>query len=328
MTKVQAHASAHSNIALIKYWGKSDTQRNLPAVPSLSLTLDGMKTETVVAFDPCLPIDRILLDGRELIGRPRERVIRLLDTVRGISGISSHASVESRNDFPTASGLASSASGFAALAMAATHAAGLRPSPSEVSALARAQSASAARSVFGGFSVLRRDAESAVPLPGAEGWPLRMLVAVTTVEPKAIGSTAAMELCRKTSPYYEAWVHQSDNLFAQALVAVDQRNLSALGTLMEKSTLMMHASMLSASPAIIYLKPSTLALVDCVQSLRQQGAQAYFTMDAGPHVKVLVESKEARAVAEVLARVPGVERIIDSGPGPAASVAVSDEVSS
>ncbi len=320
MTHLFARATAHSNIALIKYWGKSDSEQNLPAVSSLSLTLDGMKTVTAVQFDSGLECDAVSLDGQPTDGRARERVVRLLDVVRARAGLELFARVESVNDFPTASGLASSASGFAALALAASHAAGLRPTRAEVSALARACSASAARSVFGGLAVLERGALSAMPLPGIEGWPLRMLVAVTTMEKKAIGSTHAMELCRCTSPYYEAWLAESVALFERGREAARLRDFASLGTAMEQSTLMMHATMMTARPCILYMSPSTVALIRAVEGLRRSGTEAYYTMDAGPHVKVLVQAGDAGTVRRVLEATPGVERVIDCGPGPAASV--------
>src|SRR4051812_16939156 len=154
-------AVAHSNIALAKYWGKADAVRNLTAVPSLSLTLAALRTVTSVRFDDALGADELVLAGELVVGRPLSRVSKLLDSVRAQVGVDTRARVESVNDFPTAAGLASSASGFAALAMAATRAAGLELGLSEVSALARAASASAARSLFGGYVSLGTRAEAA-----------------------------------------------------------------------------------------------------------------------------------------------------------------------
>ncbi|HEV8246842.1 MAG TPA: diphosphomevalonate decarboxylase, partial [Polyangiaceae bacterium] len=158
MKPASARAVAHSNIALAKYWGKADEAQNLPAVPSLSLTLAGLRTATRVSFEPALASDVVVLDGIELGGRPLARVRTLLDRVRSLGGFSHFARVESHNDFPTASGLASSASGFAALALAASSAAGLELSLEQMSALARAASASAARSIFGGYVALEAGA--------------------------------------------------------------------------------------------------------------------------------------------------------------------------
>ncbi|MBU6428920.1 MAG: diphosphomevalonate decarboxylase, partial [Cyanobacteria bacterium REEB65] len=152
--KVKCRACA--NIALVKYWGKRDAALNLPATGSLSLTLAGLTTTTSVEFigdtgDAAAPGDEITLDAWPAAAEERDRIVRFLDHVRQVAGIRAPARVESVNDFPRAAGLASSASGFAALALAATRAAGLDLSRSELSALARQGSGSACRSVFGGF---------------------------------------------------------------------------------------------------------------------------------------------------------------------------------
>jgi diphosphomevalonate decarboxylase len=163
--KGEAVAVAHPNVALSKYWGKRDAgpggSENVPAVPSLSVTLGGLSTQTRVVFRDDLASDRLVIGDREADEGARVRAVALLDRVRVASGETRRAEIVSRNDFPTASGLASSASGFAALALAASHAAGLDASPTQVSDLARRSSASAARSLFGGFVELRAGREGA-----------------------------------------------------------------------------------------------------------------------------------------------------------------------
>ena len=312
----RAIAIAHSNIALAKYWGKADVAGNYPAVPSLSLTLDALATITRVEFDPELTADSALLDGEALSGRPLERITTLLGKVRELAGIQFFAKVESRNDFPTAAGLASSASGFAALALAATRAAGLKLPTDRVSSLARAASASAARSLYGGWAALRTASAGAERVAPPEHFPVAMLVAVTAKGPKAIGSTEGMQHTSLTSPYYATWVAHAPALFEQVRQAVLARDLAALGAAAEQSALMMHASMLAASPAVIYFSPTTLAVVAKVRELRTRGLQAFYTMDAGPHVKVLTGEESAGEVASALAEVTGVQRVISCRPGP------------
>lgn len=311
-----AKAVAHSNIALAKYWGKADVRFNLTAVPSLSLTLAALRTITSVRFDEALATDEFSLAGEAVSGRPLARVVKLLDSVRAEAGIQAHARVESVNDFPTAAGLASSASGFAALALAATRAAGLEWSQSQVSALARAASASAARSLFGGYVALGARAESAVPVASGSAFPLEMLVAVTVSGPKQTASTDGMGHTQDTSPYYRAWVESAPAVFAEVERAVLARDFAALGPAVEHSALAMHASMLAARPALIYFAPATLRVMERVRAFRASGGRAYFTMDAGPHVKVLVEPSAAAELELELARVDGVSRVLRSGPGP------------
>src|SRR5690606_31291860 len=262
--------------------------------------------------------DRIELDGQPVAGRERARVVELLERVRERAGLELSCRVMSRNDFPTAAGLASSASGFAALALASSHAAGLSSSDEQLSALARRSSASAARSLFGGFAELAANAEHASPLAPAEHWDVRLLVAVTETGRKPMGSTAAMQHTRATSPYYRAWVEHAPALYAEARQAVLERRLRALGPAMEQSTLMMHASMWAARPAILYLTEASLAVVRRVRELRDSGLECYFTIDAGPHVKVLVETPQARKISEQLAGIAGVQRVIECAPGPGA----------
>jgi diphosphomevalonate decarboxylase len=307
---------AHANIALAKYWGKADVARNLPAVPSLSLTLAGMRTTTEVTFDPALRADELWLGGVEQQGKPLARASKLLNEVRGIAGSSTFARVRSHNDFPTASGLASSASGFAALALAASSALGLELSRERVSAIARAASASAARSLYGGYVELGASAEAAARVAPAEHWPLTMLVAVTSEAAKDTGSTDGMQHTARTSPYYASWVSDAPRLFAEVKAAVLAKDFERLSRAAEQSALAMHASMLAASPALIYFRPATLAVIEAVRAARRGGTPACFTIDAGPHVKVLVEPESSATLRRTLEGVEGVLRVLESAPGP------------
>lgn len=320
MTTRTATVRAHANIALAKYWGKANVAKNLPAVPSLSLTLAGMRTTTEVSFAPELERDELFLAGVAQQGKPLERASKLLNEVRGIAGVTSFARVRSFNDFPTASGLASSASGFAALALGATQALGLELPFERVSALARAASASAARSLFGGYVELAAGAESALRVAAPEHWPLKMLVAVTSEAAKDTGSTDGMQHTARTSPYYPSWVADAPRLFEEVKAAVLARDFQRLGPAVEQSALMMHASMLAASPALIYFRPATLAVIEVVRAQRRAGLAACFTIDAGPHVKVLVEPRDAASVRAALAGAEGVLRVLESEAGPDAQV--------
>jgi diphosphomevalonate decarboxylase len=313
-------AIAHANIALAKYWGKASVEDNMPAVPSLSLTLAALRSRTHAVVDAALAADEVSLDGVPATGRARERVVRLLDELRALTGATAHLRIDSTNDFPTASGLASSASGFAALALAGSHALG-RPLPAAtLSSLARRASASAARSLFGGFVALRLGATAAQPLLSAADFPLSMVIAVTASGPKSVSSTEGMRHTLATSPYYPAWVEAAPALFAEVERAVLARDLETLGAAMEQSALMMHASMLAARPALVYFTPATLRAMERVRELRRAGTPAFYTMDAGPHVKVLCETVRADSVADALRAVAGVERVIVTGAGPDAHV--------
>jgi diphosphomevalonate decarboxylase len=326
-----ATAAAGTNIALVKYWGKRDEALglNLPATGSLSLTLDRMGTRTRVAFDGGdvgAARDRITLDGAPATEKVAARVSTFLDRVRARAGIAARATVVTYNSVPTAAGLASSASGFAALALAAAHAAGLALAPAELSELARLGSGSAARSIFGGFVEMARGARAdgsdavAHPLEIGADWDIRLVVAITGAGEKALGSTAAMRRTAETSPYYEPWVRGVDGDLAAARAAIAARDLAALGAVAERSALRMHASAFAADPPIVYWNPATLAAMTSVRTLRDRGTPAFFTIDAGPHVKVLCDARDADAVAAALASTVGVLRTLIAAPGPGARV--------
>lgn len=308
-----ATAVAHPNIALAKYWGKREGEGNVPAVPSLSVTLAGMSTTTTVSFDDTLVDDELVLNGAAQAhdARAKVRASQLLDRVRAAASTTTRARIESTNDFPTASGLASSASGFAALALASVRAAGLDWSAERVADLARRSSASAARSLFGGFVEL--EDVVARPVAGPSALDLRVIVCVTTEAEKATSSTDGMKLTQTTSPYYAAWVAdapESHRAMRAALLAAD---FARVGELAERSALAMHACAMAAG--IVYVTGATLAALAEVRAMRASGLAAYGTVDAGPHLKCLVGASDAAAARDRLERVPGVVRIIEASPG-------------
>ncbi|MDB4967712.1 MAG: diphosphomevalonate decarboxylase [Myxococcales bacterium] len=303
---MRAVARANTNIALVKYWGKRDTALNLPAVGSLSLTLDGLSTRTTVVFDGKLAADSLLLNGADADERALGRVSKFLDLVRTRAGLIERARVESVNDFPTAAGLASSASAFAALAVAATHAAGLELSDRELSILARRGSGSAARSIFGGFSQMHRgesaDGEDSFAEPIVTDWDVRLVIAATMTGRKATLSTDGMRHTAETSPYYDAWVKMSERDLGTARDAITRRDLQALGEVTEASCLSMHASAMAARPAVLYFVGATIEGYRIIQDLRRSGVPAWFTCDAGPHVKALTDAAHAQQVEAALAK--------------------------
>lgn len=318
-----AKARARANIALAKYWGKRNDALNLPAVPSVSITLDPLITETRVVFDESFEADTFELDGAP--ARPGElaRVIRLLDEVRERAGLKARASVSSVNHFPTAAGLASSASGFAALAAAASAAAGLDASAAELSARARRASASAARSIFGGYVELPvgdEDELAARPVAPPEHWDLRVVVAVTAEGRKPVGSRNAMNLTRESSVYWNAWVASAPSLTQRIREALLARDMQKLVPLVEQSFFAMHAVAMSASPSILYWQPASVAALGTVRRLRDEGVLVCPTMDAGPHVKAICLSADVERVEQALAQTEGVLRTLVAEPGPGVEI--------
>jgi diphosphomevalonate decarboxylase len=316
-----ATARAHSNIALVKYWGKRDAVLNIPAVGSISITLDALATDTTVVFDPENTADELWLDGRQVDAR---RASGVLDVVRERADIRAGAIVTSTNNFPTGAGLASSASGFAALALAASAAAGLALDERELSILARRGSGSAARSVFGGFVELYAGGNAdgtdsfAEPLLERSAWPLCVVVAITATEQKSVSSRAGMAGSAASSPFYASWVDTAAQDLTAMRAAIAARDLGATGELAEYSCLKLHALMLTTRPALIYWNPATVAAIHTVRELRASGIPVYFTIDAGPQVKALCDPSDADVVARALAAVPGVLETRTSALGPGA----------
>lgn len=329
---MRATAVAHPNIAFVKYWGKRDLGLNLPATGSVSMTLAGLKTETTVEFDEAYEFDRLELDGEPLTsGRARDRVEEFLNLVRERAGIAMHARVHTHNDFPTAGGLASSASGFAALARAATAAAGLELDDRELSALARRGSGSAARSIFGGFVEMLPGAEEdgsdahARQIADLTHWDLRCLVAETTADEKPIGSTQGMLHTEESSPYYEAWLDVAASDVVSATAAIRDRDLETLGDIAVTSAMRMHASAIAADPPLLYWNGTTVDLIHRLERARRDGMPLFFSIDAGPHVKIFCESDLESDVLTMLEEFEGVHDIHETAPGPGVTLTAKSE---
>jgi diphosphomevalonate decarboxylase len=314
----EAVAIAHPNVALSKYWGKRPGEGNVPAVPSLSVTLAGLTTRTRLAWDSSLGDHRFVLDGATRTRKEAPRVFAFLDALGRAQAVSASADVESRNDFPTASGLASSASGFAALALAGVRANGSDWDAARVADLARRGSASAARSIFGGFVEL--EGPLATPVASLEHMPLAVLVCVTTEAAKVVGSSEGMRLTMDRSPYAHAWLEEAPRLHAELRASLLARDFARVGELAEASALAMHACAIAAG--VVYWNGATIDALATVRALRASGTPVYATIDAGPHVKVLARPVDAAAVSDAMRRVPGVLRVIEARPGEGARLEI------
>ncbi len=318
-------AQAQPNIALVKYWGKRHRSSNLPAVGSLSVTLESLWTQTEIEFDPDLPEDLFLLNG---IPDPASlvRVSRCLDPIRQRASCTHRARIQTHNNFPTSAGLASSASGFAALVTAATAALGLKVTAEEKSEWARGASGSAPRSLYGGFVELRLHETPApgrtelVPLAPPDHWPLEVVVAITSLSAKPVGSTAGMDRTAETSPFYDRWIEAQPADLDEARSAVQARDFEKLALVSEHSCLKMHGLALAAKPGLIYWNGTTVTCLTVIRDLRARGIPVFFTVDAGPQVKAICEPGAIRQVAGVMRQIPGVLEVMTSRLGPGARV--------
>ncbi|MFI6340940.1 diphosphomevalonate decarboxylase [Streptomyces sp. NPDC050535] len=329
-----ATAIAHPNIALVKYWGKRDEQLMLPRTDSLSMTLDIFPTTTRVRLDAGAGQDAVTFNGRPATGEARQRIVAFLDLVRERSGLGERAVVDTENTVPTGAGLASSASGFAALAVSAAAAYGLGLDATALSRLARRGSGSASRSLFGGFAVWHAGAAGAgaaeadlssyaEPVPAARLDPA-LVIAVVNAGPKAVSSRTAMRRTVDTSPLYAPWAASSGDDLRGMRAALSRGDLDAVGEIAERNALGMHATMLAARPAVRYLSPATLTVLDSVLELRRNGIAAYATMDAGPNVKVLCRRTDAERVARMVREAAAGGAVHIAGPGPGARLLPGD----
>jgi diphosphomevalonate decarboxylase len=320
MPSTCATAIANANIAFIKYWGNRDDKLRLPANPSLSMNLAGLETETTVEFNDGWERDEVIIGGEAQSGPPRERVVAQLDVVRARAGLSLRARVDSRTNFPSGTGIASSASAFAALALAAVTAAGLRLSEAELSALARLGSGSAARSIPGGFVEWtmgeegRPETSFATTIAPADHWDLRDVIAVVSQKHKGVGSTSGHALA-KTSPLQAARVATVPERLARCREAVRNKDFAGFAEIAEADSNLMHAVMMTSTPPLLYWEPITIAIMKSVRRWRSDGLPVCFTIDAGPNVHCLCPAQAAPEVERRLHDNLDVKRILMAGPG-------------
>jgi diphosphomevalonate decarboxylase len=312
-----ATAIAHPNIAFIKYWGDRDESLRLPANGSISMNLAGLETRTTVTWQEASS-DSLILNGEPLSGPPLERVSAFLDLVRALAGFDLCAQVVSGNNFPAGAGIASSASGFAALALASTRAAGLELSEAELSQLARRGSGSACRSVPGGFvewQAGRSDRDSyAASIAPPDHWDLTDVIAIVSREHKLTGSSQGHALAG-TSPLQATRLADASARLSLCRRAILDRDFAALAAIMELDSNMMHAVMMTSSPALIYWQPATLAVMNTVPALRASGLAACYTVDAGPNVHIICETGQADQVLRQVGALPGVLEVLTARVG-------------
>lgn len=316
---------ATPNIAVVKYWGKRDNYLNLPQNSSISVTMDeSLRTITTVRFDERMRGDRLVLNGREAGEGELARARQVLDAVRKAAGIRTRALVVSKNNFPTAAGIASSASGFAALACAASDAAGLKANSRQLSIFARMGSGSACRSVLGGFVEWkmgnRKDGSDsyAVQVAPASHWPaLRNVIAITDAGRKKVGSADGMEITTRTSTLYPERVRSRPRIVSMMKRAIRKRDLVEFLELTMRESSHMHAVMLDSFPPIMYLNDVSREIINTVHGFnaRKGGIAAGYTFDAGPNAHVYTTEKHAKEVERMLLAIKGVQKTMACRPG-------------
>ncbi|CAM3317151.1 diphosphomevalonate decarboxylase [Vagococcus fessus] len=301
--KQSAKAKAHTNIALIKYWGKKDPKLFLPMNSSLSLTLDEFYTETSVEFNKDLEKDRFILNNEEQSEKETQKISQFLNLFRQEIGCTTPIHVSSQNFVPTAAGLASSASAFAALGAAMNSLTEMNMDLSTLSTYVRRGSGSATRSLFGGFVEWQmgdcNENSLAIAVDDAS-WDIAMITVAVNTKQKSISSREGMQLTVDTSSFYPSWIESATTDLKNIKKAISNKDFEQVGLITESNGMKMHGTMLGALPPFTYMEPLSLEVLAKVREIRGQGWQCYFTMDAGPNVKILCRQSESESIQTLL----------------------------
>ncbi len=312
---MKATALAHSNTALIKYWGKKDEQLIIPMNNSISITIDALSTITTVEFSPQYTEDVFILNDNKATGRAYQRVVKHLDLLRQEAQRKLKAKVVSKNNFPTAMGLASSASGFAALTVAACAALGLKKTPQELSMLSRQGSGSSCRSIFGGFVEWVKDDGTgksyAIQLANEDWWDLRDIVLILEEkEQRQYSTREAMRLSMKTSPFFAARLAATESNLDKMRRAIKKRDFTLLGTVAEHDCLLMHAVALTSNPWQLFWTSATVKMMKLVPQLREKGLPCYFTIDSGANMHLLTLPEHQESILAELEKHHFIKKIV------------------
>jgi len=320
---MKASSISPINIALIKYWGKRDQDLILPYNSSISMTVDNLYTHTTVDFDNKYINDIFILNDREIKRDSEEYkkyIGRFLSIIRKKYDINLKVKIVSKNNFPTSAGLASSASGFSALSTAINNALSLDLNRKELSILSRQGSGSSTRSICDGFVEWKKgekeDGSDSYAEQIIDDWPdFRIVICITAEKEKTIKSRTGMAQSVSTSPLYSGWLLSVDEDIRIMRKGIKERNFSVVGKIAEENCLKMHAVMMTTKPSIIYWNDVTINIIQSVINWREKGLESYFTIDAGPQVKILCSENNVEKIVENCKKIEGIKNIIIAKPG-------------
>lgn len=316
---MKAKVKAPANIAFIKYWGKTDVETRVPVNNSISMCLSEMFSICEVEFDVKFKKDEIEFSGEKIVKKKEiERIVMVLERIRKLANIDLKARVKTRNNFPKATGIASSASGLASVTMAAAMAAGLKLTESELSRLARRASGTASRSIPDGFvewmAGKSEKSSYAKQIFKPDWWKICDVVAVVTTKMKKVSSTDGHKLA-DTSPFYKQRLKGMNKKIKAIKKLMLSRDFAQFGRLIEDEALNMHAICLTSNPPIIYWNKTTIEIMHKVREWRETGdLNSYFTIDAGPSVHVICKEKDAKEVKSKLLGIEGVLEVVINKP--------------
>lgn len=320
---MKATARSHSNIAFIKYWGNKDEKLKIPENSSLSMNLDGVYTDTTVEWVPALQADQLILNDQEVQGSQLDRVVEHLNFIRKRLNRSEHARVSSVNNFPMGAGIASSASAFSALTLAAVTATGNELSEKELTSIARLGSGSASRSIPSGFVEWHQgqshETSYAESFASPEHWELYDMIAIVSKEHKRVGSRAGHPSAH-TSELFAGRLQNIQQRLAECKQAILNRDFSVFADIVEYDSNLMHAVMMTSNPPLFYWLPATLTIMEHVRHWRSEGLEVCYTLDAGPNVHCLCTKESSEEIKFRLSQIPDVENIISARSGVGAHI--------
>lgn len=314
---MKATAKAHANIAFIKYWGRKDEILRLPANDSISMNLSEVFTITTVEFSEGYKKDEVELVGKKLEEKEEKRIVDHLDRIRNLAKIKTFAKVVTKNNFPTGTGIASSASGFAALTVAAVKASGLKLSEKQLSILARQGSGSACRSIPSGFvewkSGSSSDSSYAHTLFPSDWLNIVDILAIVEKKTKKISSSEGHTLTG-SGPFYKARILGMEDKLKKIKQALSNKDFKTFGEISEAEAVNMHAIMMTSVPPLFYWLPKTLEIILAVKKWRDEGLPVYFTIDAGPNIHLICQEENEQKVIRHLENIRGLKEIISNKP--------------
>lgn len=320
MTKHNITVTSFANIALIKYWGKRDERLMLPTKSSLSIGLQTLSTITHVSFSPHNTLrDTIILNGTCAQSRTQQKIINFLDIIRAQAKTTQRFTVTTKNNFPTAAGLASSASGFAALTLALNELLQINLSKQELTKLARRGSGSASRSILGGFVLWNKgelpdgsDSYAQQLFDHTHWHELTVIIVIVDQKEKIISSRDGMRITVQTSPFYNQWLTESAIRLEKIISAIATKNFNLVGQLTQEDCLGMHHAIHTSVPVIDYWNPQTHAIMQTIKELNEHKIPCYFTIDAGPNIKILCLREHSLAIIHKLKKQSGIQSILTS----------------
>lgn len=288
---------SYANIAIIKYWGKKAEKEMVPATSSISLTLENMYTETTLSPLPAdARVDEFYINGQLQNEAEHVKMSKIIDRYRPEGA--GFVRIDTKNNMPTAAGLSSSSSGLSALVKACNAYFQLGLDRKELALEAKFASGSSSRSFYGPIAAWDKDSGEIYPVE--TDLKLAMIMLVLEDQKKPISSRDGMKLCVETSTTFEDWIRQSEQDYKDMLIYLKENDFEKVGALTEKNALAMHATTKTANPPFSYLTDASYEAMDFVRQLREQGESCYFTMDAGPNVKVLCLEKDLEHLSELL----------------------------